>query len=133
MQVLRCDTIWGINVVTLDIQSLDAVNVAYVTGAVKDAMAERGPTVVDLGSLRYFDVSGFAAILKWAATPPVRLCSRAGTIHALLDLLQADSVIKLYLTRDDAISSLQDFEVGQRSAVSSQSRDGDPLPDRRTA
>ena len=120
--------------ITLEIQSLDAANASYVTECLVKAMQGEGQTVVDLGALRYFDVSGFAAILKWVTGgSEVRLCSRYGTIHALLELLQADTVVTLYQNREEAMASLRGLDLTQRKSVDTYSREEDPLPGRRTA
>jgi anti-anti-sigma regulatory factor len=89
--------------------------------------------VLDLGALRYFDVAGFAVILKWAAEPAVRLCSRAKTVHALSDLLQAETVITIFQSREEALASLRGLETSRRrTALSPENRD-DRVPSRRTA
>lgn len=110
MHILRREIIGGIVVITLDIQSLDATNVSQVTALVMEATRGQAHAVVDLGTLRYFDVRGFAAILKWAIGgpngPEVRFCSRSGNIQALSELLRADTVFSLYQTREDAMASL---------------------------
>jgi len=134
MHILRCETIRGITMITLEIQSLDAANASYVTECLGKAMRAEAQTVVDLGALRYFDVSGFAAILKWVTGgSEVRLCSRSGTIHALLELLQADTVVPLYQSREEAMASLRGLDLSQRRSVDTYSRKEDPLPGRRTA
>ena len=134
MNILRRETLRGITMITLEIQSLDAANASYVTECLVKAMQGEGQTVVDLGALRYFDVSGFAAILKWVTGgSEVRLCSRYGTIHALLELLQADTVVTLYQNREEAMASLRGLDLTQRKSVDTYSRKEDPLPGRRTA
>ena len=134
MNILRRETLRGITMITLEIQSLDAANASYVTECLVKAMQGEGQTVVDLGALRYFDVSGFAAILKWVTGgSEVRLCSRYGTIHALLELLQADTVVTLYQNREEAMASLRGLDLTQRKSVDTYSREEDPLPGRRTA
>ncbi len=134
MHILRCETIRGITMITLEIQSLDAANASYVTECLVKAMQAETQTVVDLGALRYFDVSGFAAILKWVTGgSEVRLCSRSGTIHAVLELLQADTVVPLYQSREEAMASLRGLDLSQRRSVDAYSRKEDPLPGRRTA
>jgi anti-anti-sigma regulatory factor len=95
----------GIAVITLAISSLDESNASDVTARLALEMPAGDPAIVDLGSLRYFDLIGFAGILKWAARPAVRLCSRSGSIHALLELLRADAVITLYQSREEALAS----------------------------
>jgi anti-anti-sigma regulatory factor len=117
MPTFHCETLGGIAVITLDIQSLDASNASDVTERLAEAMPTEAPAVVDLGALRYFDLSGFAGILKWAARPAVRFCSRSENIHALLELLRADTVITLYQSREEAMASLQSFDLTRRRAV----------------
>jgi anti-anti-sigma regulatory factor len=117
MPTFHCETLWGIAVITLDIQSLDVTNASDVTERLVEAMPLEAPAVVDLGALRYFDVSGFAGILKWAARPSVRFCSRAESVHALLELLRADTVMTLYQSREEALASLRSFELPQSRAV----------------
>lgn len=133
MRILRRETIREINVITLEIQSLDASNAAQVTACLSEAMQGEAKTVVDLGALRYFDVTGFAAILKWAAGNPkgseVRLCSRSGNVHALLELLQADMVVVLHQSREQALASLRNLNLAQRP----QPAEENPLPGRRAA
>ncbi len=134
MHILRRETLWGVTVITLEIQSLDSANASYVTECLVQAMHGESQTVVDLGALRYFDVSGFAAILKWVASgSEVRLCSGSGTIHALLELLQAETVVPLYASREEAMASLRGPDSTQRKSPETYPREEDPLPGRRTA
>jgi ABC-type transporter Mla MlaB component len=134
MNVLRREKVRGVTIITLEIQSLDAANASYVTECLVEAMQGEAQAVVDLGTLRHFDVSGFAAILKWVTGgSEVRLCSRYGTIHALLELLQADTLVPLYQSRDEAMASLRGLDLTQRKSADVYSRDEDPLPGRRTA
>jgi anti-anti-sigma factor len=123
MHMFRSEIIREITVITLQIPSLDGSNAEQVTTKLKETIHGQTHTVVDLGALRYFDVSGFAAILKWAASSPqgteVRLCSRSGTIHALLELLQAGKVVRLYQSREEAIESLRRAGPRPRKAVDS--------------
>ena len=100
--------------ITLEIPSLDSSNASDVAARLAEAMPEEAPAIVDLGALRYFDLSGFAGILKWAAKPAVRLCSRSGSIHALLELLRADAVITLYQSREEAIASFPRRDLPKR-------------------
>jgi anti-anti-sigma factor len=105
------ETIGNINIITLEVPTLDATNVSQVTGLLEQTMRSGSQIVLDLGALRYFDVSGFAAILRWAvsgqAGQEVRLCSQSGAIRALLELLQADTIFQLYRRREDAVASLK--------------------------
>lgn len=134
MNVLRRETIRGVTMITLEIQSLDVANASYVTDCLVKAMQGEAQAVVDLGALRHFDVTGFAAILKWVTGgSEVRLCSRYGTIHALLELLQADAIVQLYQSREEAIASLRVLDLSQRKSADIYSRNEDPLPGRRTA
>ncbi len=134
MNVWRRETIRGVTTITLEIQSLDEANASYVTECLVEAMRGEAQAVVDLGALRHFDITGFAAILKWVSgTSEVHLCSRYGTIHALLELLQADAMVPLYQSREEAIASLRVLDLTQRKSADISSRNEDPLPGRRTA
>ena len=117
MHIFHCETLGGIAVITLDIQSLDATNAADVTERLEGSIPREAPAVVDLGALRYFDLSGFAGIVRWAARPSVRFCSRAKSIHALLELLRAETIITLYHSREEALASLRGFDIPLRKAV----------------
>jgi anti-anti-sigma factor len=128
MKILRREVVREITVITLEIQSLDASNAAQATTCLTGAMLGQTRAVVDLGALRYFDVTGFAAILKWAAGnpagPEVRLCSRSGNVHALLELLQADKVVPLYESREQAMASLRGLNRPQRKTADPQPKEG---------
>jgi len=115
--MFRREMLGGIAVITLEIPSLDASNASDVAARLAEAMPEEAPAIVDLGALRYFDLSGFAGILKWAARPAVRLCSRSRSIHALLELLRADAVVKLYQSREEAMASFPRRELPKRRAA----------------
>ena len=137
MHIFRREIIGEITVITLEVQALDAANASHVTASLLEAMRAAPKTVLDLGALRYFDVSGFAGILKCAAggtgEREVRLCSRSGNIRALLELLQADTIVPLYQSRAEAMASLQGsgLSPAQRRRTSHQKED--PFPGRRTA
>lgn len=137
VKILRREMVREINVITLEIQSLDASNAERVTACLTEVMQGEAQTVVDLGALRYFDVTGFAAILKWAAGnstgSEVRLCSRSGNVHALLELLQADMVVPLHQSREQAVASLRNLSLRPRRAMEAQPREENPLPGRRAA
>jgi anti-anti-sigma factor len=121
MHLFQRQVIHENTVITLEIQSLDATNAEQVTESLADAMRGEGRVVVDLGALRYFDVSGFAAILKWATGdedwPDVRLCSQSGTIQALFELLGANTVIPLFQSREEAIASFGRLSISQHAGV----------------
>ena len=137
MHIFRREIIGEITVFTLETQSLDGANASHVTACLLEAMRASAKTVLDLGALRHFDVSGFAGILKCAAggsgEREVRLCSRSGNIRALLELLQADTVVPLYQSREEAMASLQGpgLSPAQRRRTSHQEED--LFPSRRTA
>jgi hypothetical protein len=92
--------------------------------------------VVDFGALQYFDVGGFGAILFWAQggaqNAEVRMCSGSPSIHALFELLRAQTVVPLYRTRKEAMASFTQAE--RRPSESKPVRiDGSTLPDQRIA
>ncbi|HVZ18339.1 MAG TPA: STAS domain-containing protein [Terriglobales bacterium] len=118
MPILHCEMLGGIAVITLEVPSLDQSNASDVAARLAEAIPEEDPAIVDLGAVRYFDLSGFARILKWAARPAVRLCSRSGSVHALLELLRADAVITLYQSREEALASLPRRELPMRRTAS---------------
>src|ERR1700690_385310 len=109
MHTFKRETIGQTLVITLEIQSLDAKNAQHITRRMAEAMLAGGRIIVDLGALRYFDVSGFAAILNWVGGAPRRaggrLCSQAGTIRALFELLRAQAVVPLYRSCEEAMAS----------------------------
>jgi anti-anti-sigma factor len=121
MNIFRREIIREITVFTFVIQSLDATNAAEASACLTEALAHETRVLIDLGSLRYFDIGGFAAILKWAAASPhgpeVRFCSSSRTVHALLELLQADTVVRLYQSRNDALASLRGAELAHRQTA----------------
>jgi anti-anti-sigma factor len=121
MHLFQRQVIQGNTVITLEIQSLDATNAERVTQNLAVAMRGEDRVVVDLGALQYFDVSGFAAILKWATGglewPDVRLCSQSGTIQALFELLGANTVIPLFQSREEAIASFGRLSISQHAGV----------------
>ena len=137
MHIFRREIIGKIAVITLEIQALDASNASHVSGCLLEAMRDEAQIVVDLGALRHFDVSGFAAILKCAAGSSagreVRLCSRSGNIRALLELLQADTVVPLYQSREEAIASLQGSGLSSTQKRRTSVQEENPFPGRRTA
>jgi anti-anti-sigma factor len=110
MQIFTRETIRQFTVLTMEIETLDGNNTQRVSNRLLEAMQRGEQIVVDLGALRYFDVTGFAAILSWVVRCPVgsevRLCSQSGNIHALFELLRAESVVSLYSSREDAFASL---------------------------
>jgi anti-anti-sigma factor len=110
MQIFKREIIRQSTVLTLEIQSLDASNAQRVSRSLAEAMRGIEQVVVDLGALRYFDVNGFAAILKWAADregPDIRFCSQSGTVQALFELLDANSVVPLFQNREEAMASFR--------------------------
>ena len=108
-------------VITLEIQSLDGTNAERVTRNLAVAMRGEDRVVLDLGALRYFDVSGFAAILQWATRdrewPDVRLCSQSGTVQALFELLGANTAIPLFQSREEAIASFRRMTMSHHAGV----------------
>ena len=115
MQIFKQEIIQDNTVITLEIQSLDASNAKRVSERLAEAMQGESQVVLDLGELRYFDVNGFAAILKWVAGKEgsdVRLCSQSGRIQALFELLGANTLVPLFQTRQEAMES---FERPSRS------------------
>jgi hypothetical protein len=121
MQTIKRETIRFINVITLQIETLEAANVQHVSRRVLDAMQCGGQIVVDLGALRYFDLTGFAALLEWLAESPpgseVRLCSGIGSIQSLFELLRAHSVVPLYQSRDAALASFSHKDLRERAVA----------------
>ena len=110
MQIFKQEIIRHYCVITLEIQSLDTSNSRSVSEAIESAISEENQVVVDLGSLRYFDVNGFAAILQWAAGKEgteVKLCSDAGSVQALFELLGADKLVPLFQNREEAMASFK--------------------------
>jgi anti-anti-sigma factor len=109
MNIFHRENVRQNTVITLGIQSLDSANAQRVTKSLAEAIRGESRVVVDLGALSYFDVSGFAALLKLAVHsnggPEVRLCSGSGTIQALFELLGANSVVPLFQSRDEALAS----------------------------
>ena len=110
--------------ITLDIQSLDASNASDVTERLAEAMPSEAPAVVDLGALRYFDLSGFAGILKWAAeagrqvllalgeqTRVVRASSRGHCDHPVPKPRGSDGVAAKALTLPGAEPWVADTEL----------------------
>jgi anti-anti-sigma regulatory factor len=118
-------------VITLQIPSVDARNMTRVSDAVSRAIPVEGTVLIDLSELRYFDVIGFAAILSWVAEDrrkaEVRLCSGSGPVHALFELLRADTLIPLFSCREDAIASFPHAEQAGGDL------ECDPIPGQRIA
>jgi anti-anti-sigma factor len=138
MQVFQREIIQEKTVIVLAIQSLDATNARYVSRRVSEAMRGRNQIVVDLGALRYFDVSGFAVILKWVAGngqgPDVRLCSQCGTVQALFELLGTSTVVPLFQSREEAMASFRLLEPHRRVGVDRLlPREEDALPGKPSA
>jgi len=136
MHTFKRETIGQTLVITLEIQSLDAKNAQHITRRMAEAMLAGGRIIVDLGALRYFDVSGFAAILNWVGDAPrradVRLCSQSGTIRALFELLRAQAVVPLYRSCEEAMASFSRAE--QRGVdVNSGRKEDRLLPEQRIA
>ena len=101
---------------TLAVECIDRHNAMRVGMAVTAALSAESPVLIDLGRLRYFDVRGFVAILKWIATgKSVRLCSLDPNIHTLFELLRAHSSVPLYRTREEALASFRQPEYGVRT------------------
>jgi anti-anti-sigma factor len=121
MHIFHRQVIHENTVITLEIQSLDATNAKSVTEKLAAAMRGENRIVLDLGALRYFDVSGFAAILHWATGdrgwPDVRLCSQSGTVQALFELLGANTAIPLFESREEAIASFGRLSISQHAGV----------------
>jgi len=103
-------------VITLTVPCIDCQNAAQLTQAVDDAIAGSKNAVIDLSALRYFDVSGFAAILHWTAGEPspadVRLCTQSANVRALFELLRADAVVALYASAEEAMDSFPRLAMG---------------------
>lgn len=131
--LFRREVLDGVAIVTLQIQVLDERNASRVVGLVAEATRDDAHIVLDLGSLEYFDVSGFAALLKWAiagpSQPVIAVCSRSGAIRALLELVQADSFFALYHCREDALAALGTY----RSSAAADHRHSPQLSRRHTA
>jgi len=109
MPVFTDQTIQRCRVLTLMVESLTASNAREVGDCVSHAMRGAHRVLVDLGSLRYFDVRGFAAILSWAAGREDRevcLCSESRNIHALFELLRANNMVTLFRSREQALAAL---------------------------
>jgi anti-anti-sigma regulatory factor len=136
MEIFRREIVGEAVVITLEIQSLDAGNARGVAGHVKEAMRGGNRIVMDLGALRYFDVEGFAAILNWAGggadKAEVRFCSGSGAVRALFELLRANTVVSLYESREDAMSSFQRPER-KGAEVMVLHKDDQLLPERQIA
>ena len=126
MRIFKLETIGNIQLVTLEIESLDSSNAGQVGRRLSEVMRGGGPIIVDLGALRYFDVAGFGAILGWIADRPlgseVHLCSRNGGIQALFELLRANSVVPLYQSREAALALFRRREMQQAVAEKPQSK-----------
>jgi len=109
MPAFTIQTIQHCRVLTLLVESLDAGNAQKVGESVLQAMSESRRVLVDLGALHYFDVRGFAAILRWAAGREDRevcLCSDSRNVHALFELLRAESLVTLFRSREQALEAL---------------------------
>ena len=121
MPLIKTETIKDIDVITLQIESLDSANTQHVSRRVSEAMQGGGQIVVDLGALRYFDVSGFAGLLRWVAECPpgteVRLCSGIGSIQSLFELLRANSVVPLYQSREAALASFRHKDLMEHTVA----------------
>lgn len=94
--------------ITLNVESLVSANVQHVRQAILPTLRQRGRIVLDLGTLRYFDVTGFAELLHWIAKAKesgvVHMCSEQPEVHALLKLLRASSVLPFYWSKEEALS-----------------------------
>jgi anti-anti-sigma factor len=108
MMFLEHETRGQVVVVTLTIQAIETENARQVTAAVMEAMRGASKVVIDLGSLCYFDISGFAAMLEWTGgrqAGDVRVSSECGAVRALFELLRADSILPLYRSCEEAVAS----------------------------
>jgi anti-anti-sigma factor len=136
MHIYRRENVGDIILITLEIQSIETTNSRKITQRVAEAMSGGGRIVVDLGELRYFDVTGFAAILNWAAggtqKAEVRFCSQSGTIRALFELLRANAVVPLYRSREEAMASFRSH-VRRGAEVLALREEDTVLPGRRIA
>ncbi|HWE53373.1 MAG TPA: STAS domain-containing protein [Bryobacteraceae bacterium] len=112
--ILKREILGQAVVITLGVPSLDIQNASRIQRIVADEIPREGSAIIDLGELRYFDVTGFAAILSWVAESPskaeVRLCSGSGAIRALFELLQGDKLVPLYVSVEEAAISLPGAE-----------------------
>ena len=123
----------GVHIVVLEVPSLDARNASRFGALLANAVSGESPMVMDLSELRFFDLPGFAAISKWAVKPTVRLCSGSARVHALLELLGADTMITLFPSQDEAIASFRSSQVLERKTPRTAIREKDFRPGRRTA
>ena len=109
MDIFKREVFRQKTVITLKVHTLDASNARSVSRRVAEAMKGVRQMVVDLGSLRYFDLAGFAVILKWASGegPEVRFCSQSGAVQALFELLGGNAMVPLFFSREEAMASFQ--------------------------
>src|ERR1700730_10320419 len=109
MDIFKREVFRQKTVITLKVHSLDASNAQRVAMRVAEAMKGVRQILVDLGSLSYFDLAGFAVILKWASDegPEVRFCSQSGAVQALFELLGGNSMVPLFFSREEAMASFQ--------------------------
>jgi anti-anti-sigma regulatory factor len=136
MHFFRRENVGEVLLITLEIQSLDGNNSREVSRRVTEAIGGSSRVVVDLGALRYFDVTGFAELLVWAGGGPhkaeVRFCSQSGTVRALFELLRAPMVVPLYRSFDDAMASLHRPERKSAEVITMREEDR-VLPGKRIA
>jgi anti-anti-sigma factor len=106
MDIFKREVFRQKTVITLKVHSLDASNAQRVAMRVAEAMKGVRQILVDLGSLSYFDLAGFAVILKWASDegPEVRFCSQSGAVQALFD---GNAMVPLFFSREEAMASFQ--------------------------
>jgi anti-anti-sigma factor len=99
----------NIALVSLNVESLVSDNVQQVRRSVIPALVKSRRILLDLGKLRYFDVTGFAEILRWVAQAKdageVRVCSKSAEVHALFELLCASTVVPFFWSREEALAS----------------------------
>jgi anti-anti-sigma factor len=109
MDIFKREVFRQKTVITLKIHTLDASNARSVSRRVAEAMKGVRQMVLDLGSLRYFDLAGFAVILQWASGegPEVRFCSQSGAVQALFELLGGNAMVPLFFSREEAMASFQ--------------------------
>lgn len=112
---IKRETRGQVVIVTLTIPTLDTENARQVAAAVREAMSGASKVVIDLGLLRYFDASGFAAMLEWTVVGrqagDVRVTSECGAVRALFELLRADAIVPLYRSCDEAVASFRMLAV----------------------
>lgn len=104
------ETVNGVTVVTLQVETLDASNAKAFKTGLAAVLAPGAKLIFDMKGVRFVDSSGLGALLSClrqvhSSGGDLKLCDMAKAVRALFELVRMNRIFEIYNSRDEALRS----------------------------